>query len=552
MFSNILAQHVPYIPGFGSETAGPVPSPPPSPAPPQDEPIAFSAVVRDSLFGIVSSAISSTTLATITCADASMTITTSQTVAGLTFSYSGNVLSVSGTPTASGFTRVVVSYISSDGNRTVRGSTSHEISIVDATEVVTIDTTYPVPQGRKGFPYETTICDLSANYSASIRASVVGVMTGLSVSLTWERGASSGSGSLEVSGTPASSGTGSFSAFFVDNETSQTKAAISFQVVVQPSYTAVSPAPPAPPAPSPTPIAPPPAPTPAPAPGTGPDPMLTNTRVLMRFNSATGIATDERGNAFVSSGPTLVTGAVAEAARFNAASDAITGTVPTLVISDADDEHLTVEAMVKPNDNALWVAVYSDGVRYMPVVSCAEPDGTLIWTLGYVSLIDNSTPENPSRNVHPCLIVSTASTSLEVGGVTMRNYRVMSLGRPIPSQPGKPMHVAGMLKHDAPSKLACWGDGKGQFGIGCATFTGTLQRPTAAAVVRIGSAFVQNPGAVIDPQGNVVQIRTMVGAKFDIDEFRIKQADHYSAYITGTNTQADIPATARVIPWPNY
>ena len=67
MFSNILAQHVPYIQGFGSEAAGPVPSPPPSPAPPPEERIAFSASVKPCLWVTTGSAIGSTTLATITC-----------------------------------------------------------------------------------------------------------------------------------------------------------------------------------------------------------------------------------------------------------------------------------------------------------------------------------------------------------------------------------------------------------------------------------------------------------------------------------------------------
>ena len=272
----------------------------------------------------------------------------------------------------------------------------------------------------------------------------------------------------------------------------------------------------------------------------------------MRFNRSTGIAYDERGNTFTSSGPTFSVGAVADGARFASSSDQISGTVPTLLIEDAADEHLTVEAMVKPNDNALWVAVFADGVRYMPVVSCLEPDGSLVWTIGYVSMIDDSTPENPGRNVHPCFIVTTQGTSLEVNGVTLLNYRQMALGRVLPSKPGQFMHLAGMLEHAAPAKLACWIDGRGNFGGRCANFSGTLRRPSASAVIRIGSAFVPNPGSVIDPAGALVQIRTMVRAQFDIDELRIKQDDHYGDFVTGTNTQADIPAASRVIPWPNY
>ena len=68
-----------------------------------------------------------------------MTIAQSEAVGGLTFSYSAGVLSVAGTPTGSTrVQRVVVSYVSSDGNSTIRGSTTHEITLVKASEVLTI------------------------------------------------------------------------------------------------------------------------------------------------------------------------------------------------------------------------------------------------------------------------------------------------------------------------------------------------------------------------------------------------------------------------------
>lgn len=528
----------------------PPPPPAPSPQPLPPEPIAFSAVIRRSLFGVVGTPISSTTLATITCADASMTIALSHTVPGLTFSYAGNVLSVAGTPTGpTSLTRVVVSYIASDGSNSVRGSTEHEITIVDASEVLTIGSMAGA-SGRVGVPLTATLASPSTNYEVNVRITPNSSVPGLTPALSWTVGSGSASGSLTISGTPTTAGTYSlevdYFGFGVNIGTS------THSIVIAAAYQPPAPAPsptPAPPAPSPSP---PPAPTPAPAPSHGPDPVLTTTRVLMRFNRSTGIAYDERGNTFTSSGPTFSVGAVADGARFASSSDQISGTVPTLLIEDAADEHLTVEAMVKPNDNALWVAVFADGVRYMPVVSCLEPDGSLVWTMGYVSLIDDSTPENPGRNVHPCFIVTTQGTTLEVNGVTLLNYRQMALGRVLPSKPGQFMHLAGMLEHAAPAKLACWIDGRGNFGGRCANFSGTLRRPSASAVIRIGSAFVPNPGSVIDPAGALVQIRTMVRAQFDIDELRIKQDDHYGAFVTGTNTQADIPAASRVIPWPNY
>lgn len=522
-----------------------------TPQPPSGEPIAFGAVTRASLFGVVGSAISSTTLATITCADAAMTVQVSHAIPGLTFSYAGNVLSVAGTPTGpSTLQRIVATYIASDGSCEVRGSTEHEITIVDASEVLTIGSMAGA-SGRVGVPLTATLASPSTNYEVDVRITPNGSIAGLTPALAWTVGSGSASGTLTLSGTPTLAGSYSLSVdyfgFGVNIGTS------THAVVIAPAYQAPAPAPsptPAPPAPSPSP---PPAPTPAPAPGAGPDPVLSTTRLLMRFNRGTGLAFDHRGNTLFTYGePSFAAGAALEAARFSGASDLIKGQVPGLVISDAADEHLTVEAMVKPNSNALWVAVFSDGVRYMPVVSCVEPDESLIWTLGYISLIDDTVPENPGRNVYPCLIVATEGTSLEVNGVTMRNYPQMALGRALPSQPGQFMHVAGMLEHATPAKLACWVNGQGQYGGTCATFAGTLRRPTASAEVRIGSASIRNPGAVIDPAGSRVQIRTMVRAQFDIDELRIKQDDHYGAFVTGANTQADIPAASRVIPWPNY
>ena len=57
---------------------------------------------------------------------------------------------------------------------------------------------------------------------------------------------------------------------------------------------------------------------------------------------------------------------------------------------------------------------------------------------------------------------------------------------------------------------------------------------------------------LIGPDGVPFRIAGLLPPRFALDELRIKTSAQYGSYITGTNAQADIPATARVIPWPNY
>lgn len=551
MFANIFAQHTPYQQSWRADVAGPAQAPTPMPKPPSD-PIAFAAVARASLYGIVGSAIGSTTMATITCADDAMTIALSHEVPGLTFSYASKVLSVAGTPTGpTSLTRVVVTYIASDGSAEVRGSTAHEVTIMDASEVLTIGSMAGA-SGRVGRPLSATLASPSTNFEVDVRIAPTSLVPGLTPALTWTVGSGSASGTLDLAGTPTLAGTYSLDVDFYGF--GQLLGSSAHAIVIGPSYETTPPAPSPAPAPTPPSPSPPPAPTPAPSPGYGADPTFDRTRVLMHFNSATGIATDVIGNAFTATGATLTTGAVAEGALFDAGADTISAQVPGLIIEEAADEHLTVECMVKVNGSGLWTAVYADGVRYMPVVSFVEPDGALIWSLGFVSLIDSSVPESPSRQVHACFIVATEGSSLEVRGVTVRNYLKMALGRSI-APLAQFRHVIGMLEQGSPSTVALWLNGKNALAGTCETFTGTLRRPTASAEIRIGSRGVPNPCAagrtLVGLNNEIVVVSRMLMAEMTIDELRIKQAAHYGDYITGTNTQADIPAASRVIPWPN-
>jgi len=202
MMGSILGHHTPLIrdyPGAPPPPPAP-PDPPEPPQPPLAEPITFAAVTRASLFGTIGDAISSTTLATITCADAAMTIALSEPVAGLTFSYSAGILSVAGTPTGSTrVQRVVVSYVASDGSNSVRGSTSHEITLVKVSEVLTIGTIAGIT-GRVGYPLNQVICTPSANFDANVLSFGNTAILGLTTQWTWDRALMSGE--LRVVGTP--------------------------------------------------------------------------------------------------------------------------------------------------------------------------------------------------------------------------------------------------------------------------------------------------------------------------------------------------------------
>ena len=70
-------------------------------------------------------------------------------------------------------------------------------------------------------------------------------------------------------------------------------------------------------------------------------------------------------------------------------------------------------------------------------------------------------------------------------------------------------------------------------------------------------AFAESVGNPVEvlldgPDGVPFRIAGLLPPRFALDELRIKTSAQYGSYITGTNAQADIPATARVIPWPNY
>lgn len=277
-------------PGSGGDTTPiPAPAPPPTPQPPAPQPITFAASVVATLSGIIGDAIASTTLATITCADAAMTISLSETVPGLTFDYTANVLTVSGTPTAPGGAhRVVVSYIASDGSYSIRGSTEHTINIADAAVPFLVGDCASA-SGRVGQPLDVILCEpeIAANVPSVLVSADRYFPPGL-LSWVWSPGASS-AGVLRMVGTPE------VGAIFSGTLTVTYRTAgwpqevlgtSTHQIDIVAAYVAPSPPPaPAPAPPAPPPAAPPP-PPPASAPGNGSDPFLSSVKLLQRFNQA--------------------------------------------------------------------------------------------------------------------------------------------------------------------------------------------------------------------------------------------------------------------------
>ena len=546
-------------------TAPPAPpAPPTAPSPPQVNPIAFGAVTRAGMFGIIGSAIASTTLATITCADAAMTIAQSETVAGLTFSYAAKVLSVAGTPTGSTrVQRVVISYISSDGNSTVRGSTAHEITLVSASEVLSIGSMFGV-SGRVGFPLSATLASPTSNYACDVRGTASSLVPGLTAALTWTRGASSGSGTLNLSGTPTQGGTFSLVVNYTAN--GQSLGASTHAVVIVASYEAPAPTPAPAPAPSPPAPAPPPAPTPAPAPGLGPDPYLTQTRVLMRFDHHLVEVTlpifnlNERGSVAVVNNVTMLDGGALapgpvrttpsvynSAALFDGARawvdlPVIAGSVVSGITGMANTP-LAVECMVNIGEaafNALNRPA-DFGQRMCPVIYLRGSDGEVIWALGFVS----------DRQVYNGFTYQSVVRS----GFFMRNargYASLTVGPVIILRPNRFVHLAGAIDYSQSgvgwdTLLGCWFDGVSS-GLSAEKALKSnlrvIDENTYPMSLRIGGGagyiqpYTAGNVAIVPFDGAVDEVRVTAGGRY---------ADRLAFSAVYTITRDKL-----VLPWPNY
>jgi hypothetical protein len=581
MFASIFASHQPQI------TTAPVapptppapPAPTPSPQPPVAQPIAFSAVTRGSLFGVTGSAIGSTTLATITCADAAMTISVSEVVPGLTFSYAANVLTVAGTPTTpTGVHRVVVSYIASDGTNSVRGTTAHEITIVSASEVLTIG---PMAGAslKVGRYFTAVLATPTTNYAVDVTASPQGRVPGCAVSLIWSKGVGSGSGSLVFSGTPTEAGTYALAVNFYANGI--LLGTSTHAVVVAEAYSAASPAPAPSPAPSPPAPSAPPAPAPITAFGRGPDPFLSSVKVLMGFDvTITGIGYDPsigppgvgdnvvgapatmRAITTTGDGGALSYGVLrlngrgggqiyTDAAVLQPGSGltipvAATASSTTVAGVDGSSGSLAVECFVKV-EASTWAALAAPGDdgRLFPVVSLVDSAGALVWVLGYASWLTVETGLN-RRVVAP---VSIAALKTERAGIASNKPLLMAVGSELSAPPSRWTHLATARKASGSTTLlAVWNDG--QTGKTTAKDAAANLKPCTSGRIHIGAGcpVVSTDYGVLTP---------MLG-RAAIDELRVTAAERYWEFIAEpplhfTGWATGQPSWAnQSIPWPNY
>jgi hypothetical protein len=513
-----------------------------SPVPPGPG-LAFSASARASLFGVTGSAVGTVTLATITCSDATMTIRTSETVPGLTFAYASNVLTISGTPTTpTGLHRVTVTYVASDGV-TIRGSTTHEITIVSATEVLTIGSMAGA-SGKVGIPMNATLAVPSANFVRQVNAVVSGSVPGVTVTLAWPAtpaGASAPiTGPLVLSGTPTLDGTFPLSVTYYSNGVSLGTSTHS--VVIGAAYVAPPPAPA--PAPGPTPPAPspPPVPSPAPQPGYATDPYYSSVKVLMHCDNQRGQTYNAKdGSSFI---PTATiygaAGAVAEGLRltydnFYHRPPGVGGILAAP--SGLDSATLTAECMVDIDATA-WAALTASGsdTRFSPVLSCWDRTGALLWTLGFGSWIVSG----PTRLVGPVFYNGTGYAGFGLGSVP---------GQAIPFRPGRFIHLAGSRSPASAgnTNLTLWADGLGGSTYTVSTsslLTSTNNGVVAPAQFIVGGA---QPSMPVGLPGGAVTFVPFSGV---VDEVRVTAASRYLAFVNSP-TSLTLPVQSRVIPWPD-
>ncbi len=530
MMAGILSIHTPLVRDYpGAPPSPPAPPAPPDrprPLPPDASRMAFSAVVLPSLSAPISVAVASTTLATVTCADAAMTISVSEQIAGLTFSYAANVLTVAGTPTASGAWRAVVSYIASDGSNTIRGSTEHTIVVIDASGVLTIGGMAAV-SGRVGMLVIRALCDLATNYPARVTAHPATLIPGLTVGLSWNQFPTYASGNSLISGTPTAAISTTLTIVY---RTDRGVIGASTHVIDIAAAYAPMPSTPAPtPAPSPTTPPTPPASSPVTVIGAGPDALLSSVRVRMRFATLATLATDECGNTFTNGGTTLTTGAVGDAADFSTALTYIRGEVAGLA---AIDTGLFAECMVNIGATA-WTALMAagDGLRFCHVCSYVGSDGKTVWALGFASYIDGR-----RRVVRP--LFANAVQGSDVAFV----YALSNDGGTILNRPGRFVHLGGGRTYSGgSSKFGAWFDGTGGPGVSSAD----ALKESSTGTLKIGGAC---PMVDLKINGAATNVIPFAGA---VDELRVTVGTRNSAYF-GTPSNTDLPASARVIPWPNY
>jgi hypothetical protein len=499
----------------------------------------FSVVARPSLFAVTGVLLGSTTLATVTSSDASLTAVVLDehgvpaSIPGLTFNYAAGVLSVSGTPTGdSKVYSIAVCYRSSDGTYRSVGSSLHDITIANASDVLTIGSMVN-PSIRQGQYSSTTILSPTTNFAVGLLAVPRIAVPGMDVVLSWTIGSSSGSGSVRLSGTPTVAGSYTLKIDYYTSDGTVLLGTSTHTVAVSAAYVS----PPAPPAPSPGPSppapSPPPAPTPAPQPGHGPDSYFSSVKALLHFDDASNIAKDQiSSNTWTNAQTQYVSGAVVGAGGFSSSSKlscAISGV-------EGLSGLLTVELMFDI-DSVAWDALTADGTdfRWCPISCLVAQDGSVLWALGLFSYYSSYYKIRQTRAGFYMPLLSLP------GDQTF----VQPFGPVIPARPNKFMHLAGAIK-PRPGGVGFDHVGcvwlNGDPGLGSSLFLASRRVTKTGRTVLIGGSDGSIP-AYYGGQSNIVNFSGK------IDEYRLTAEARYASYMDFTALA--IPEVARTIPWSN-
>ena len=261
----------------------------------------------------------------------------------------------------------------------------------------------------------------------------------------------------------------------------------------------------------------------------------------MRFDSATGIAYDHRGNTFTSDMASPTAGSVGEAALLISGANLVGS--PSGVVGRSD-EPLAVECMVDLGQDA-YAALTAGGsdFRWCPVVHLRRQDGSVQWALGFFSYL---------------YTIGSVSTRQLRAGFFMRRKQatgdlspLTAYGPLLTARPGRFVHLAACTSFAYSGVgwdmlAGCWFDGLQ--GLGTVSLLKDSLQPVveadSATQLRIGGSA----GRLTAYTGGDATIVPFTGA---VDELRVTAAARYDDYLAFSGAYS-LPSTKRVIPSPNY
>ncbi len=517
--------------------------------------LSFSSVIRPRLFAIVGSSIGTVTLATLTCTDIAATAKYSATFPGLSFNLSWvapktGTLTISGTPTGDPIhTKLTVSYIGSDAGKATLGITQHDITIVDASKVLTLGNMKSVSCTEGVYLVATPLVDLSSNYDLDLtyairsgRPADAPNTPGAALALAWDRQARLGS--FTIAGAMAY---GTYT-LIVDYFANGVLAATSTHtIIVSHRYEAPPPAPapvppPLPPAPSP-----PPAPAPVPGPSYGGDPYFDDVGVLLHFDAISGFLTDQKGN-FVTSaagGAEMVGGgAVRECARI------VPGFGNGVFVREdknigRSQNEMTVECFVKMSDST-WNALMAPGgdERWCQVAAHVNGSGMIVWALGFASWITTRAYGGGDERI--VVPVGIAYTLAPDAPAERRRAR-MALGPTLRANPRRLTHLAMCRRIGNPGRFvqAAWFNGDASlYTVGDELSNLIPAEDKGRGLLHIGTSMT--------PIAEQMDAYVATPIAFDgwIDEYRLTYSARYAAKVGLTNA-LPLEASSYSLPWPD-